>query len=74
MQYFELYEATVKTVKNIASSLRVGGPSTSNFVPDDRFAGEKEDLDAQKYLAEVSPLTHLSFTDSLLTAILGRGS
>ncbi|KAL4937738.1 glycoside hydrolase [Aspergillus oleicola] len=47
MQYFELYEATVKTVKNIASCLCVGGPSTSNFVPDDRFAGEKEDLDAR---------------------------
>jgi xylan 1,4-beta-xylosidase len=39
-KYFELYRATVTAVKSIDSDLRVGGPATSNFVPDDRFEGE----------------------------------
>lgn len=42
-KYFELYRATVLAVKKVDSTLRVGGPATSNFVPDDRFDGEKED-------------------------------
>ena len=46
-QYFSLYAATVKTVKAIDPELRVGGPATSNFVPDDRFVGEKEDFSKQ---------------------------
>lgn len=46
-QYFSMYAATVRTIKTIDSELRVGGPATSNFVPDDRFAGEKENFDAQ---------------------------
>ena len=44
-QYFSLYAATVRTIKAIDPALRVGGPATSNFVPDDRFAGEKENFD-----------------------------
>lgn len=43
-EYFKLYKVTVNAVKSIEPSLRVGGPATSNFVPDDRFAGETEDL------------------------------
>lgn len=43
-QYFELYKVAVLAIKKIDSQLRVGGPATSNFVPDDRFAGEREDL------------------------------
>ncbi len=42
-KYFELYRVTVQAVKRVDSQLRVGGPSTSNFVPDDRFEREKED-------------------------------
>jgi len=42
-QYFELYRVTVERIKAIDKSLRVGGPATSNFVPDDRFDGELED-------------------------------
>ncbi|QCB94707.1 GH39 family glycosyl hydrolase [Cellulomonas shaoxiangyii] len=45
-QYFELYEATVRAVKGVDSQLLVGGPSTSVFVPDDRYAGETEDRSA----------------------------
>jgi xylan 1,4-beta-xylosidase len=41
-RYFELYRATVTTVKSIDALLRVGGPATSNFVPDDRFRGEQQ--------------------------------
>ena len=43
-QYFDLYKHTVRTVKSIDPELRVGGPATSNFVPDERFDGEKEDM------------------------------
>ena len=42
-QYFELYRVTATRIKAIDPSLRVGGPATSNFVPDDRFVGETED-------------------------------
>ncbi len=42
-EYFELYEATARALKAIDPGLRVGGPSTSVFVPDDRYAGEYED-------------------------------
>ncbi len=42
-RYFELYRASVQAVKRVDSRLRVGGPATSNFVPDDRFEREKED-------------------------------
>lgn len=42
-EYFHLYEVSVKALKSVCSSLRVGGPATSNFVPDDRFEGETED-------------------------------
>lgn len=47
-QYFALYKASVQAIKAVDSRLRVGGPATSNFVPDDRFAGETEDLTRHK--------------------------
>lgn len=56
-QYFHLYEVSVKAIKAVCPSLRVGGPATSNFVPDERFDGETEDFDKHK--------THL--TDDLQT-------
>jgi xylan 1,4-beta-xylosidase len=43
-QYFELYKVTARAVKAVDAQLRVGGPATSNFVPDARFAGETEDV------------------------------
>jgi xylan 1,4-beta-xylosidase len=46
-QYFELYEATARALKAIDPGLKVGGPSTSVFVPDDRYAGEYEDRSAE---------------------------
>lgn len=49
-QYFEIYKTSVQAIKAIDKSLRVGGPATSNFVPDDRFSGEKEDPQKQMTL------------------------
>ncbi|MFE9252437.1 beta-xylosidase [Streptomyces sp. NPDC007088] len=46
-EYFALYEATARAVKGVDPHLRVGGPATSNFVPDERFGGEGEDVDAR---------------------------
>jgi len=46
-QYFELYRVTTQTIKAIDPMLRVGGPATSNFVPDDRFESEIEDTSKQ---------------------------
>ena len=46
-EYFRLYEETVKAVKGVDFDLRVGGPATSNFVPDDRFDFEVEDVSRQ---------------------------
>jgi xylan 1,4-beta-xylosidase len=43
-EYFELYRVTARAVKAVDARLRVGGPATSNFVPDARFAGETEDF------------------------------
>ncbi len=42
-QYFELYGATANALKAIDPQLRVGGPSTSVFVPDGRYVGEYYD-------------------------------
>ncbi|PQV49018.1 xylan 1,4-beta-xylosidase [Jejuia pallidilutea] len=39
-QYFELYKQSAIAVKSVHKDLKIGGPSTSNFVPDERFAGE----------------------------------
>lgn len=46
-QYLELYRVTVNAVKSADAHLRVGGPATSNYVPDGRFDGEVEDTAAQ---------------------------
>jgi xylan 1,4-beta-xylosidase len=33
-EYFELYRRSVEAVKSVDAGLRIGGPATSNFVPD----------------------------------------
>ncbi|MCH9276064.1 hypothetical protein JS533_007230, partial [Bifidobacterium amazonense] len=43
-QYLTMYAATATAIKDIDPRLRVGGPATSNFVPDARFDGEVEDF------------------------------
>jgi len=49
-QYFELYKTSVNAIKGVDENLRVGGPATSNFVPDERFDGEIEDKTKDKTL------------------------
>ena len=39
-QYFELYKQSAIAVKSVDKRLKIGGPSTSNFVPDTRFDGD----------------------------------
>ncbi|MGQ1784589.1 MULTISPECIES: GH39 family glycosyl hydrolase [unclassified Saccharicrinis] len=39
-QYFELYKQSALAVKSVDERLKIGGPSTSNYVPDKRFDGE----------------------------------
>ncbi|WP_372753471.1 hypothetical protein [Labilibaculum sp.] len=41
-QYFALYKQSVTAVRSVDERLKVGGPSTSNFVPDARYDGERE--------------------------------
>jgi len=53
-EYFELYGRTVQAIKAIDPELKVGGPSTSVFVPDNRYAGETEDRSAEHATAAAS--------------------
>ncbi|WP_282124528.1 GH39 family glycosyl hydrolase [Algibacter mikhailovii] len=39
-QYFEMYKQSALAVKAVDERLKIGGPSTSNFVPDARFDEE----------------------------------
>lgn len=38
--YFLMYKESVNAIKSVDKRLKVGGPATSNFVPDDRHKGE----------------------------------
>ncbi|MFR9602799.1 MAG: glycoside hydrolase [Rikenellaceae bacterium] len=42
-QYFELYKQSANAVRSVDNRLKVGGPSTTNFVADGRYDGEIED-------------------------------
>jgi xylan 1,4-beta-xylosidase len=42
-QYFELYKTTAQALKGASPKIKVGGPGTSNFVPDDRYTAEWEE-------------------------------
>ena len=60
-RYFELYRATTRAVKSVDARLRVGGPATSNFVPDARFAGETEDFDCHAAVTQAADLDALTW-------------
>ncbi|WP_372594140.1 beta-xylosidase [Actinotalea sp.] len=60
-EYFALYAATARAVKGIDDSLRVGGPATSNFVPDSRFDGETEDVEAHVRVTDTTDLSALDW-------------
>jgi len=60
-QYFELYKATALALKEIDAHLRVGGPSTSNFVPDGRFDGEVEDISQHRTVTHARNINALNW-------------
>jgi xylan 1,4-beta-xylosidase len=60
-QYFELYKVTARVLKGIDPGLRVGGPATSNFVPDARFNGETEDISCHRVVTEAKDLDALDW-------------
>ncbi len=52
-QFFEMYKAVATTIKSIDPLLRVGGPSTSSFHPDEatyRRLATKKDISAKDYI------------------------
>jgi xylan 1,4-beta-xylosidase len=55
-EYFELYAVTARAVKHVDGALRVGGPATSNFVPDARFDTETEDFAVAKAVTGLDDL------------------
>ena len=69
-QYFELYKVTVEAVKKLDPQLRVGGPSTSNFVPDARFDGEKEDITCHREVLVAENLDALNWKPVWMTDFL----
>ncbi|HEU5128147.1 MAG TPA: hypothetical protein VFU12_09175 [Glycomyces sp.] len=60
-EYFELYAATAAAIKRIDPELKVGGPSTSVFVPDDRYRGEVEDRSAMHATAAAEDVDALEW-------------
>jgi len=60
-EYFALYEATARAVKSVDVHLQVGGPSTSVFVPDDRYKGEYEDRSAEHATAATAAVDTLDW-------------
>ena len=56
-QFFEMYKAVATTIKSIDPELRVGGPSTSSFHPDEatyQRLAKKKDISAKDYIGVVS--------------------
>ncbi|WP_248963848.1 GH39 family glycosyl hydrolase [Sphaerisporangium perillae] len=60
-EYFELYQQTVTAIKKIDSALKVGGPATSVFVPDDRYKGEVGDRSAMRETATAADVDALDW-------------
>lgn len=60
-QYFEMYRQSAIAVKSVDERLKIGGPSTSNFVPDARFDGEIENREAAKEVFTVDDINKLDW-------------
>lgn len=60
-QYFEMYRIAATEIKKLDPQLRVGGPATSNFVPDARFDGETEDTSQHKVVAQAKDINTLDW-------------
>lgn len=61
--YFELYKQSAIAVKSIDNRLKIGGPSTSNFVPDNRFDVETTDDTASKAIFNAKDINTLEWHD-----------
>ncbi len=59
--YFEMYKQSVLAIKSVDERLKVGGPSTSNFVPDTRFEGDLPNNDVTKALFEAEDINTLEW-------------
>ena len=56
-QFFEMYKAVSKMVKDLDPALRIGGPATSSFHPDEetyRRLASKKDITAKDYIGVIS--------------------
>lgn len=60
-EYFQLYQTSAQAVKSVDARLRVGGPATSNFVPDARFIGESENTSEHKSVFQAADLDALEW-------------
>lgn len=60
-QYFELYKQSALAVKSVDERLKIGGPSTSNFVPDTRFDGETTDNEASEAIYKTDDVNSLEW-------------
>lgn len=60
-QYFELYKQSAIAVKSVDQRLKIGGPSTSNFVPDTRFDGETTDDEASEAVFNTKDINALQW-------------
>lgn len=60
-EYSELYRTSVEAIKSVDPALRVGGPPTSNVVPDGRFDGETEDLTQHELVLTAPDLDALAW-------------
>ncbi len=60
-QYFELYKQSVLAIRSVDDRLKVGGPSTSNFVADGRYDGEEEDNSAFNMLMATEDINTLEW-------------
>ncbi|MGQ1784645.1 GH39 family glycosyl hydrolase [Saccharicrinis sp. GN24d3] len=60
-QYFELYKQSALAVKSVDERLKIGGPSTSNFVPDARFDAEIIDNNVSEAIFEVEDINVLEW-------------
>jgi len=69
-QYFEMYKVSALVLKDIDAQLRVGGPATSNFVPDARFDGETEDESQHATVVNARDLDSLHWQPVWLTQFI----
>jgi xylan 1,4-beta-xylosidase len=56
-QFFEMYKAVSKMVKGVDPELRIGGPATSSFHPDEetyRRLASKKEITAKDYIGVIS--------------------